>query len=100
MPTMSLIVKERRIWRELVQAHFTTLQIEFMINKLVYLNIYFTTLQIEFMISKLVYLNLSRKKSHDPNFIEEKINQFHTRFYFTPHQLNQSINHYCLESPC
>jgi len=33
MPTMSLIVKERRIWRELVQAHFTTLQIEFMLNK-------------------------------------------------------------------
>jgi len=33
MPVMSLIVKERRIWRELVQAHFTTLQTEFMLNK-------------------------------------------------------------------
>ena len=33
MPTMALIVSEKRIWRELVQAHFTSLQIEFMLNR-------------------------------------------------------------------
>lgn len=32
MPSMALIVSEKRIWRELVQAHFTSLQIEFMLN--------------------------------------------------------------------
>jgi len=33
MPKMSLIVKERRLWRELVQTHFNNQQIEFVINK-------------------------------------------------------------------
>jgi len=33
MPVMSLIVKERRIWRELVQAHFTATQADFILNK-------------------------------------------------------------------
>jgi F-box protein 25/32 len=33
MPTMSMIVKERRLWRELVQAHFTNLQIEFILSR-------------------------------------------------------------------
>jgi hypothetical protein len=30
---MALITSEKRIWRELVQAHFSTLQIEFMLNR-------------------------------------------------------------------
>jgi hypothetical protein len=33
MPAMALITSEKRIWRELVQAHFSTLQIEFMLNR-------------------------------------------------------------------
>merc|ERR1712038_1874678 len=32
-PTMQFIVKEKRIWRELVQAHFTKNEIQYMINK-------------------------------------------------------------------
>lgn len=32
-PVMSLIVQERRIWRELVQAHFTKNEIEFVLKK-------------------------------------------------------------------
>jgi len=32
-PTMQFIVKEKRIWRELVQAHFTKNEIQFIINK-------------------------------------------------------------------
>jgi len=33
MPTMSMIVKERRLWRELVQSHFTSLQVEFILSR-------------------------------------------------------------------
>jgi len=32
-PTMQFIVKEKRIWRELVQAHFTKNETQFVINK-------------------------------------------------------------------
>jgi len=32
-PTMQFIVKEKRIWRELVQAHFTRNEIQFVLNK-------------------------------------------------------------------
>jgi len=32
-PTMSFIVKERRIWRELVQSHFTKSQVECVISQ-------------------------------------------------------------------
>merc|ERR1712223_2038151 len=32
-PTMSYIVAEKRIWRELVQAHFTASQVQFIFNK-------------------------------------------------------------------
>jgi len=32
-PTMQFIVKEKRIWRELVQAHFTKNEIQYIINK-------------------------------------------------------------------
>lgn len=33
MQTMGMIVKEKRIWRELVQAHFTTDELEFVMKK-------------------------------------------------------------------
>ena len=39
MPTMSMIVKERRLWRELVQAHFTNLQIEFILSRYLSVNL-------------------------------------------------------------
>jgi len=32
-PIMELIVKEKRIWRELIQAHFTNAEIEFVLKK-------------------------------------------------------------------
>jgi len=32
-PTMSYIVSEKRVWRELVQAHFTASQVQFVLNK-------------------------------------------------------------------
>lgn len=32
-PTMSYIVSEKRIWRELVQAHFTANEVQFILNK-------------------------------------------------------------------
>ena len=32
-PTMSYIVSEKRVWRELVQAHFTSSQVQFVLNK-------------------------------------------------------------------